>query len=183
MYTGHDREPCKNGWRHRCRVTAFHIYSVLYTRICQISDVYRARRVTVLAAPLLPASTCTAAAAAASSARAVAVRCSGRRQPLLKTTTACPSHRVKGRDEILVAKRLTPGHTDKHPRSQPACPQRDDTHPFCFFLFSFKVTFFFSLLLIVYVPCLRSDTVILDTLIVRTYLLTTANYHHQVQET
>jgi len=31
---------------------------------------------------------------------------------------------------------------------------------------------FFSLLLIIYVPCLRSDTVILDTLIVRTYLLT-----------
>jgi len=28
------------------------------------------------------------------------------------------------------------------------------------------------LLLIIYVPCLRSDTVILDTLIVRTYLLT-----------
>jgi len=36
---------------------------------------------------------------------------------------------------------------------------------------------FFSLLLIIYVPCPQSDTVILDTLIVRTYLLTTALAH------
>ena len=47
-----------------------------------------------------------------------------------------------------------------------------------FFFCSRLKSHFFSLLLIIYVTCLRSDTVILDMLVVRTYLLTYLAHVH-----